>query len=235
MFKSKKELVFLILAGIFITSAIVAELIGGKLIFLGPFIMSVGILPWPVVFLTTDLANEFYGRKAVKKLSVITAGLILYAFIILYFAMAVPAAEGVSVVKDPAFNSVFGQSQWIIVGSIIAFLVSQFIDVTVFWMLRDKTGGKMIWLRSTGSTLVSQLVDTFIVAGIGFYLPGEVDGATYINMSLTGYTAKLIIAVCLTPLIYLGHSLIGKYFGEELAETDIREAAKESLHHKLKK
>lgn len=233
MFKTKKELVFIILAGIFITNAVVAELIGGKLIYLGPFIMSVGILPWPIVFLATDLINEYYGRTGVKKLSLITASLIVYAFVILFFAMSVPAAEGISVVTDEQFAAVFGQSMWIIIASVIAFLVSQFIDVSIFWLLRDKTGGKMIWLRSTGSTIVSQLVDTFIVAGIGFWLPGKVDTATFINMALTGYTAKLVIAIVLTPAIYAGHAGVKKYLGNE-AEEIIKNTAEESLHRKVK-
>ncbi len=233
MFKTKKELVFIILAGIFITNALVAELIGGKLIYLGPFIMSVGILPWPIVFLATDLINEYYGRSGVKKLSLITASLIVYAFVILFFAMGVPAAEGISVVTDEQFNGVFGQSMWIIVGSVVAFLVSQFIDVSIFWLLRDKTGGKMIWLRSTGSTIISQLLDTFIVAAIGFLLPGKVDFATFINMALTGYMVKLIIAVVLTPAIYAGHAGLKKYFGDE-ADEIIKHTAEESLHHKVK-
>ncbi len=233
MFKTKKELVFIILAGIFITNAIVAELIGGKLIYMGPFIMSVGILPWPVVFIATDLINEYYGRSGVKKLSLITASLIVYAFVILFCAMSVPAAKGISVVTDEQFTAVFGQSMWIIVGSVVAFLVSQFIDVSIFWLLRDKTGGKMIWLRSTGSTIVSQLIDTFIVAGIGFWLPGKVDTATYINMALTGYTAKLIIAIALTPAIYVGHSAIEKYIGGEESHNLIKHTAEESLHHKV--
>jgi uncharacterized integral membrane protein (TIGR00697 family) len=233
MFKTKRELVYIILAGIFITNALVGELIGGKLIEIGPFIMSVGIIPWPVVFLSTDLINEYYGRAAVRKLSVITAGLISYAFVILFFAIIVPSAEGIKAVSSEEFSAVFGQSQWIIVGSIVAFLVSQFIDSGIFWLLRDKTGGKMIWLRSTGSTAISQLVDTFIVAGIGFLLPGKVDFSTYINMSLTGYTFKLIVAVALTPLIYAGHSAVNKYLGEEEAEAVIEKAAEESLHHKV--
>jgi uncharacterized integral membrane protein (TIGR00697 family) len=225
MFKTKREVVYIILAGIFITNAIVAELIGGKLISIGPFIMSVGIIPWPVVFLTTDLINEFYGRSAVRKLSVITACLISYAFVILFFAILVPAAKDIPAVSDEQFRAVFGQSMWIIVGSIIAFLVSQFIDSGIFWLLRNKTGGKMIWLRSTGSTIVSQLIDTFIVAGIGFWLPGKVDTATYINMALTGYTFKLIVAIALTPLIYAGHGAVNKYLGEE-AEAVIEKAVR---------
>ncbi|MGZ4035371.1 MAG: queuosine precursor transporter [Bacteroidia bacterium] len=233
MFKSKREMVFIIMAGIFITNAVVAELIGGKLIYMGPFIMSVGIIPWPVVFISTDLINEYYGRVGVRKLSIITASLIAYAFIILYFAIKIPAAKGISTVTDDQFYSVFGQSMWIIVGSLVAFLVSQFVDVSIFWMLRDKTGGKMIWLRSTGSTIISQLIDTFIVGGIGFWLPGKVNTATYLNMSMTGYTVKLLLAVVLTPLIYIGHTAIEKYLGDEQSHNMIRHTAEESLHHKV--
>jgi queuosine precursor transporter len=233
MFKTKRELVFIILAGLFITNAIVAELIGGKLIHIGPFVMSIGIIPWPVVFLTTDLINEYYGRSGVKKLSLITAGLITYAFIILFFAIVVPAAKDIPAVTDEQFRAVFGQSMWIIAGSIIAFLLSQFIDVSIFWLLRDKTGGKMIWLRSTGSTIISQLIDTFVVAGIGFWLPGKVDTQTYINMALTGYTFKLIIAVGLTPMIYVGHNAIEKYLGDSESHEVIKKVAEESLHHKV--
>lgn len=228
MFKSKRETVFFILAGIFITNAVLAEAIGGKLIEIGPFIMSVGILPWPIVFLTTDLINEFFGKKGVRMISWFTAILIVFMFIILFFCMSIPAWDK-SPVTGEAFNSVFGQSSMIIIGSIIAFLVGQFVDVQVFWFLREKTGKKMIWLRATGSTAVSQLVDTFIVVGIGFWLTGKVSTADYINMSLTGYTCKLIIAVALTPLIYLGHGAIDKYFGEKEVEKMLDEAEKESI------
>lgn len=229
MFKSKRQFVFIILAGLFITNAIVAELIGSKLIQIGPFIMSIGIIPWPIVFLTTDLINEYYGKEGVRKLSLITASLIAYAFVILFVAIKVPAAVGISTVTDDQFFAVFGQSLWIIVGSIVAFLLSQFIDVFIFWLLRDKTGGKMIWLRSTGSTVISQLVDTFVVLGIAFWLPGKMTTDVFINAALTGYTFKLIIAVVLTPMIYAGHSLIDRYFGDEEANELIQKSAEESL------
>ena len=229
MFNTKRDIVFTILAGIFITNAVVAELIGGKIIQLGPFIMSIGIIPWPVVFLTTDLINEYYGKNGVKKLTFITAALIAYAFIVLFFSITIPAAKGVSVVTDEQFQAVFGQSMWIIFASIIAFLVSQFVDVFIFWLLRNKTGGKMIWLRSTGSTVVSQLIDTFIVLGIAFWLTGKMSTDEYINAALTGYTFKLIIAILLTPLIYLGHYLVNNYLGKELSDQLIEQAAKNSL------
>lgn len=215
MFKTKKEVVFIILSGIFITNAVTAELIGGKLIQIGPFVMSIGILPWPIVFLTTDLINDYFGEKGVKKLSLITAGLIAYSFIILLLAMSIPAAKGISPVNDAQFTAVFGQSMWIIVGSIIAFLISQLIDVTVFWFFKNRTGNKKIWLRATGSTIISQLFDSFIVLGIAFWLPGKINFETFLTSALTGYTFKLGTAILLTPLIYLGHYTIKKYLATE--------------------
>ncbi len=211
MLNSKKNLLFIILSGIFICNAIVAELIGGKLIQIGPFVMSMGIIPWPIVFLTTDLINEYFGENGVKKLSFITAGLIIYAFLILFIAITIPAAKGISPVNDEQFYAVFGQSLWIIVGSITAFLVSQLIDIKIFNFFKIKTGQKMIWLRTTGSTLISQLFDSFIVLGIAFYLPGKINFETFISSALTGYTFKLIVAIALTPLLYLAHNLIKKY------------------------
>jgi queuosine precursor transporter len=217
MFKSKKDNVFIILAGIFITNAVVAELIGGKLIQIGPFVMSIGILPWPIVFLTTDLINEYFGEKGVRRLSFITACLIAYAFLILLLGIAIPAAKGISPVGDEQFRAVFGQSMWIIVGSIIAFLVSQLIDVTVFWYFKNKTGDTKIWLRTTGSTIISQLFDSFIVLGIAFWLPGKIDFKTFLSSALTGYTFKLAVALLLTPLIYLGHRLIKNYLTTDIS------------------
>ena len=216
MFQTRKDFVFVILAGIFITNAVTAELIGGKLIQIGPFVMSIGILPWPVVFLTTDLINDYFGKEGVKKLSYITAALIAYSFILLFLAMTIPAATGISPVDDEQFKAVFGQSMWIIVGSIIAFLFSQLIDVYVFSYFKKKTGNKKIWLRATGSTVVSQLFDSFIVLGIAFWLPGKINTETFVSSALTGYTFKLGTAVLLTPIIYLGHYWIEKYIKEDL-------------------
>jgi hypothetical protein len=107
------------------------------------------------------------------------------------------------------------------VASLIAFLVSQLIDVSIFWFLRNKTGKKMIWLRSTGSTIVSQLIDSFIVSGIAFWATGKLTTDQYLNMSFTGYTFKLILAVVLTPLIYLGHYLIEKYLHDPKHENNV--------------
>ncbi len=214
MFATRKDTVYVVLAGIFITNAIVAELTGGKLIDVFGVPMSIGILPWPIVFVTTDLINEYFGEKGVKRLSLITAGLIAYTFFVLYFAIQIPST-GISSVTSEQFKSVFGQSQLIIVGSIAAFLVSQLIDVTIFHFVKKRTGNKMIWLRSTGSTIISQFFDSFIVLGIAFYLPRIMDFKTYIISGLTGYSVKLVIAILMTPMIYLGHYIIQKYISKD--------------------
>jgi len=210
-FNKRKDLVFIILAGFFITNAIVAELIGGKLIqFFGLFTQSIGIILWPVVFILTDLINEHYGKQGVRKLTYITVGLIAYTFILISIGLNIKAVD-FSPVNDETFKTVFGQSQWIIIGSIIAFFVSQLVDVYVFWLFRNKTGKSMIWLRATGSTVVSQLVDTFIVQYVAFVLPGKWTMNEFIHNASWGYSFKLMIAVCLIPFIYLGHFLINKY------------------------
>ena len=213
MLQTRRNIVFVLLAGFFITNAIMGEMIGGKIIQIGPFALSIGIIPWPVVFLSTDLINEYFGRENVKRLTFLTAGLIIYAFILLYLAMQFNAVS-FSPVNNAAFNKVFGQSMWIIVGSLVAFLCSQLIDVIVFWAIRSRTGKKWLWLRATGSTIVSQLIDTFIVAGIAFWLPGKISFSQYLSLSITGYTAKLLIAISLTPFIYLGHIAIDRYLGQ---------------------
>ena len=220
----RKQWLFVFLAGLFITNAVTAELISNKLIEIpiefnlfggkfGPFVTIVGILPWPVVFLLTDLLNEFYGYKAVRKLSWITAILIAYCFLIVGLSMEIPAVNipGSNLSDDSAYNKVFGQAQMVIVGSICAFLVSQLLDASLFSWIKSKTGDRFIWLRSTGSTLVSQLIDSYIVLYIGFVLPGSLSFVDFMTIAPTNYVLKIIIAILLTPLIYLGHYFIKRY------------------------
>jgi queuosine precursor transporter len=216
-FNKRKDLVFIILAGFFVTNAIVAELIGGKLVqFFGLFTQSLGIILWPVVFVLTDLINEHYGKKGVRKLTYITVGLIAYTFILISVGLKIKAVD-FSPVNDDNFSIVFGQSQWIIVGSIVAFLVSQLVDVYFFWVFRERTGGKMIWLRSTGSTVVSQLVDTFVVQFIAFVVPGKWAFDQFLVNASWGYAFKLLVAICMIPFIYIGHYAIRKYLARDAA------------------
>ena len=206
---SASDRVFLVVAGVFLTHALLGELIGGKLIAVGGFIMSIGVIPWPVVFITTDLVNEYYGPKAVKRLTLLAIGLIIYAFFVLYLCIHVQAAE-ISPVSDAAFAEVFGQSMWITAGSITAFAVSQLLDAGVFVLLRSR-GGRL-WVRAVGSTVVSQFIDTFVINTIAFGLPGKLTAAQVVEVSVTNYTYKFVIAIATLPFIYLGHGLLDRYF-----------------------
>ncbi|MEY3835870.1 MAG: hypothetical protein RI989_1298 [Bacteroidota bacterium] len=215
---TRREWTFIALAGLFITNAITAELISSKLIQIPiqignwkhTFITIVGVLPWPIVFLLTDTLNEFYGEKAVRRLSWITTILIGYCFIVVLLALQIPSVPGIGV-TDEQFGAVFGQAPWIMIGSIAAFLISQLLDVTIFHWIKSKTGNNHIWLRSTGSTIVSQMIDTMVVLYIGFVLPGKMDWNTFTEVAPTNYLLKMGIAVALTPMIYVVHAGIRKF------------------------
>jgi uncharacterized integral membrane protein (TIGR00697 family) len=213
------------LAAFFITDAVLAEVIGGKLFTLGPFTMSIGVLPWPVVFIATDLINEYFGREGVKKITLMTLGLISYAYIILFASIQVPAAS-FSPVTDAQYQAVFGQSLWIIAGSMVAFATSQLVDVAIFWLVRHRTGGKYLWLRATGSTVISQLIDSFVIIGIAFWLPGKVKTSEFLTVAASNYSYKLLIAIAVTPLLYAGHSLIDRFLGEQQAHELIEDTAR---------
>jgi uncharacterized integral membrane protein (TIGR00697 family) len=229
----RRQWLFVFLAGLFVTNAITAELISNKLIEIpisfsisgnkiGPFVTIVGVIPWPVVFIITDLLNEFYGEKAVRRISWITAILIAYCFIIVSIALQLPAKEipGSSLATNAEFGKVFGQAQAVIIGSIAAFLLSQIMDATLFHWIKRKTGNKYIWLRSTGSTVISQMVDTIVVLYIGFVLTGAITMNDFFNIAPTNYLLKLGIAILLTPVIYLGHYLVRKYLREDVQVSD---------------
>ncbi len=237
----KKTKLFIILAGFFITNALIAEMIGGKIFSLEEtlgvnlttfslfgednlsFNLTAGVLLWPVVFIMTDIINEYYGQRGVKLLSYLAVALILFAFAVTYCAIHLsPAAwwpstyeeQGVPNMQD-AFAAVFGQGNRIIIGSVIAFFVGQILDVKVFRRIKKITGNKKVWLRATGSTIISQLFDSFIVMFIAF--SGIMSPVQIIAVGLVGYFYKFLVAIVLTPVIYLGHNLIDQYLGQEVA------------------
>lgn len=250
--EQKRNRLFVILCGVFITNALLAEIIGVKIFsaestvglkpaqlnilgFVMDFNLTAGALIWPVVFITTDLINEYFGKPGVKRISYLTALLILYAFLVIFMAIELPPAawwaqitdaEGNVFNMDLAFNRVLGQGLRIIVGSLSAFLIAQLVDVFVFQRLRRATGNRWLWLRATGSTLVSQLVDSFVVLFIAFY--GIFSNDQIIAIGITNYIYKFSVAILLTPVIYLGHSLIDQYLGKENAEKLSEDAAKQS-------
>lgn len=242
--KDKSSILFYILGSFFIANAILAEFIGVKIFSLEStfgleplnltilgienlsFNLTAGVVLWPIVFVMTDIINEYYGRKGVKFLSFTAAILIAYAFVMVYFAMGLTPADfwierntnSGTVNMEIAFDTIFGQGLWIIIGSLTAFLVGQFVDVTVFHYFKSFTGSSKIWLRATGSTLVSQLVDSFVVLFIAFYIGAGWDLKLVLVIGLVNYIYKFIIAVIVTPILYILHSFIDKYLGKELAE-----------------
>ena len=234
--QNKRNNIFFILSGIFITNAIIAEILGTKIFefdFILNFNMSVGVIIWPVVFITTDIINEYFGKKGIKKISYFTILLIIYVFIIIYMSTKLTPNNywlninsvdnhGNPFNIDYAYNIIFLQSTGIIIGSIIAFLIAQILDVIVFHKIKRMTKGKFIWLRATGSTLISQFIDSFVVLFIAFYLLAPNDKtwslSQVFSVGFDNYTFKFIIAILITPLIYLAHYLIDNYMGEALAK-----------------
>lgn len=236
----KSELVFFILGGFFITNALLAELIGGKLfetpmpdfligllsavgIEVDRFVMSVGILPWPFVFVATDLVNEFYGRKGVRFYTFITMGLILYMLPVLYVADALPTVS-FSPVTGEQFHQVFATSMGIILASVVAFAISQLVDVFVFSRVRQKTGGRLLWARATGSTVVSQFVDTFVISYLAFVLPGHLSFEQFVKLGFVSYIYKVGVAIVITPLCYLGHRAVRWFLGDDEANRLVQDA-----------
>lgn len=252
--EQKKTRLFTILCGIFITNALVAEMIGVKIFsaeqtvgldpahlnvlgFVMDFNLTAGVVIWPVVFITSDLINEYFGRPGVKRISYLSAILIAYAFVVIFITIDLPPAQwwldayskddaGNYFNMDFAFNRVLGQGQRIIIGSLTAFLIGQLVDVFVFQRLRKVTGSKMLWLRATGSTLVSQLIDSLVVVYIAF--SGIMDSKQILAIAITNYIYKFFVAILLTPVVYFGHFMIDTYLGKEHAERMSEEAANQS-------
>ena len=236
----KPTKLFIFFTAFFVANALIAECIGGKLFSLEhtlglksssftvfgesglSFTLTCGVLLWPLEFVMTDIINEFYGPKAVRRISYIAVGLISYAYLMFFLATkTAPSTTWIvsnqkSGVPDmqAAFGGVFGQSMRIIIGSLVAFLVSQIVDVTIFHKIKKLTGEKHVWLRATGSTIVSQLVDSYIVLFIAF--SGTYDWQFILAVGMVNYTYKATMAIVLTPLIYLVERRMEKYFGHEL-------------------
>jgi uncharacterized integral membrane protein (TIGR00697 family) len=245
------------LGAFFITNALVAQMIGVKIFSLEAslgfdpfdweilgvsglgFNLTAGVLLWPVVFIMTDIINEYYGQKGVRYLSFLAAGLISYAMVMIFLSINLTpnewwAYESNANTENPglgirdmnlAFKKIFGQGLWIIVGSLVAFLVSQLLDVLVFHQIRKWTGEKHLWARATGSTLVSQFIDSYIVLLIAFYIGNDWELVRVLAIGTVNYTYKFGMAIVLTPALYIVHFAIDKFLGKELANTLKEQAA----------
>jgi len=251
---NKKTFLYLVLASFFITNALIAEFGGVKMFSVEKLLgiaplqlnifgmitdlnLSVGVLIWPIVFVFSDIINEYFGKNGVRRISFITAGMIAYAFLIIMMWIDMPPADfwlqlnGIDGQGQPfdinfAYSAIFRMGLGIIIGSLTAFLVSQLVDAYVFHYFRKLTGHKYLWLRSTGSTVVSQLIDSFVILIIAFYFLGNWSFGQVIKVGLVQYSYKIVLAIVLTPLIYLVHYAIDSYLGKETSEIVIEEADK---------
>jgi len=249
---NKLSRLFYILSGVFIANVILAELTGVKIFSLTHYLgienwnlpfgdgekldmnMSVGILIWPFVFILSDIINEYFGKKGVQRISILAAILVLYCSIIIVISTKLPPAAFWQELngKDPsgqpldinyAYSLIFSQGVSIIAGSITAFLVSQFVDVYTFHWIRRLTGHKKLWLRATGSTVVSQLIDSFVILTVAFYIMGNWSLMQVFQVGIIQYIYKVSFAIILTPLIYLIHYIIDTYLGDKKAEEIIQQ------------
>jgi queuosine precursor transporter len=241
--KERHIKLFIILAAFFIGNTIVAEFIGMKIFSIEKLLgiaplnwtvwgvdglgmdLSAGSILWPIVFVMTDIINEYYGKKAVRILSFLAVVVVFFAFLMVYGAIHLPPnpwwqnesglqADTTKSIADMqvAFGSVMGQGMRIIVGSMIAFLVGQILDVYIFHKIKERTGEKRIWLRATGSTLISQWIDSYIVLVIAF--GGVWEWQRLFAIGTVNYCYKFTVAILLTPVIYLAHRWIDNYLGE---------------------
>lgn len=248
--RHKPTRLFILLGGFFVANALVAEFIGVKIFALedtlgmkpwnfnlfgqqGALQFSAGVLLWPVVFVMTDIINEYYGKRGIRMLSFLAVSLIIYAFLMIFAAIWLSpadwwleqnASKGVPNMQK-AFSVVFGQGLLIIVGSVLAFLAGQMVDVLVFHRIKEITGEKWIWLRATGSTVISQFIDSFVVLAVAFKFGPElvknvepISWGQLLAIGTVQYSYKFMMAIILTPVIYLAHDLIENYLGHEAAK-----------------
>lgn len=213
---------FITLVSVFMTCLVVGDMIGGKLVSFDLFgrqwVFSVGLLAFPITFVLTDIMNEFYGRDVVRRVTYIAFCMVGLTFAIIYASSALPwapftLASDWTGVTPKTFSIVFTQATQIQLASMFAFLIGNLVDIWVFWFFKRLTGNKMLWLRSTGSTAVSQLIDTVVINALVWR--NKVSFSTYATIVITSYLIKLAAAIVVTPAIYGLHEVIEKRYGLE--------------------
>ena len=218
--KSKK--IYLYLAATFIAALVVCNLIANKFITIDlgfkTFVISAGVLPYPITFLITDILSEIYGKKKTARIVWAGFGASLFVLGVLLLAQQFTAIAG-SPVDDETFNKVFGNSWRVIFASMTAYLCAQLIDVRIYHFWKEKTAGKHLWLRNNFSTVFSQLVDTTLVVCVLFL--GVRSHSEIIQFILDGWLIKILCAFMDTPLLYASTAFIRNKldlkFGEEVS------------------
>jgi len=219
--------IYLYLGALFITSLVVSNLIFQKFFYWNPFgdvtvfgaplfEISVGILPYPITFLITDLISEIFGRK--KANQIVVAGIFasFFSLAIVYTANVVPATVW-SPVNDGLFTSVFGNTIVAVFASMMAYLLAQFVDIQIYHFWKNLTKGKYLWLRNNFSTFSSQLIDTFTVVLL-LCAFGEISWDKFTGLVISGFVFKIIIAFIDTPFLYLFVYLLRKRFNLSIGQ-----------------
>ncbi|WP_339700799.1 queuosine precursor transporter [uncultured Marixanthomonas sp.] len=213
--------IYLILGALFIASLVVSNLIFQKFFYwdffgIYTFEISVGILPYPITFLITDIISEVYGKK--KANQVVTAGIFasFFSLLIIYTSAAVPATDW-SPIDDALFDKVFGATAIAVLASMLAYLFAQYIDIQIFHFWKRLTKGKHLWIRNNFSTFFSQFIDTFTVLFLLCSF-GKIDWALFSGLLLSGFLFKVLVAACDTPLLYASVFALRKRFGLKMGE-----------------
>lgn len=218
--KLAAQRIYILLGALFITSLVVSNLIFQKFFYWYPFDIevfgsklfeiSVGILPYPITFLITDLISEIYGKKRANDVVITGIFASLFSLLIIFMAGSVPATSW-SYVDDSTFQMVFGNSMIAVFASMVTYLFAQFVDIQIYHFWKRLTKGKHLWLRNNFSTWFSQFVDTFTIVFLLCSF-GIIDWANFNGLLMSGFIFKLIIAILDTPLLYLGVYLFKRRF-----------------------
>ncbi len=224
---------YLWLTALFVTCLLMANILGVKLFRfqlpvptwlskdgLLPVEHTVGMFSFPITFVLTDLMNEYFGKRATRRCAIIAFTMGGLAFALITLARRVPIMEGYpGTATQASFENIFGSATLMYIASLVAFLLGSFLDIFLFGVFKRATGGRMVWLRATGSTVVSQVFDSFIVTFMAFgVLQSLTGGQAWTTMAMvktaaTGYILKFVIAVSLTPVIYLGRWMVREFLG----------------------
>lgn len=225
---SVQQQVYLWLSALFVTALLVANVVGVKLFrfdvgLLGwniPIEHTVGMISFPLTFLLTDLLNEYYGKRAARRVTYIAFAMGFVAYLIYYLSRIIPIMEGIpGTATREAFENIFGAASLMYLASLGAFLAGSLLDIVLFAAFKRWTGGRLVWLRATGSTVISQLIDSFVITILFFQVAQKLTGSEaasfefVIRTALTGYILKFVIAIVLTPGIYLGRWVLSRCFG----------------------
>lgn len=228
---------FVCLVAVFVSCLLLGDIIGGKTIPtpLGP--ISVGIIPFPITFLLTDVVNDFYGRKGARFLTYVGFAMAVLAYAVLQLGNVIPAHES-TYFTQAEFSKIFGGSAQLFIASMIAYLLGQFLDIQVFQFWKALTQSKHLWLRATGSTLLSQIVDTVTINVVFWYWTAAADPNSFLGKMTPGmrsswiaakigreYGIKLLVAIMLTPAVYAIHGFVVRVLKIEPEAHEKRNAA----------